>query len=61
MAIYRFPATVINGIISHVVAYDATILSMTPEQEQYVMELDIPISQEELVHLNEEYGLVEVV
>lgn len=61
MAKYRFPAIELNGVISHVVAYDVTILSMTPDNNDYIMELNAPISEDEVIHLNESYGLVEVV
>ena len=60
MATYRFPSTAITGIVSHILAYDLTILSMTPDNDYYVMELNGSISESEVVHLNEEYGLTKV-
>lgn len=60
MALYRFPKNEINGVISHISAFDATILSMTPDVDDYIVELDIGISQEQYEHLVESYNFVEV-
>ena len=61
MSMYKFSKSEINGIVSHIAAFDATILSMTPDTDFYVIELDITIDQDQYVHLQEEYGLMEVV
>ena len=60
MAKYKFSKYSIEGVISHFNAYDATILTMAAVDQDYVAELDIAISADQLEHLNIEYGLVEV-
>lgn len=61
MAKYRFATTDLNGIMSHIAAYDARILSMVPDGEDYyLVEINITIVEDQYQHLNEEYDFVEV-
>ena len=60
MAKYKFPAQEIVGIMHHVISYDATVLAMTPDGTDYVMTLDKIIVAEQVEHLAEAYGLLEV-
>lgn len=61
MAKYRFSAADITGVLSHIVAYDATVLSMTPDGTHYLIEVDVKFPEEEYDHLAESYDFVEVV
>lgn len=57
---YSFPIENVIGIILHIQAYDSTILSMIPENANYVIEIDKQITFEQFEHLSEQYGLVEI-
>lgn len=61
MAKYKFSASDVTGVVSHIVAYDATILSMTPDGDSYVVEVSIEFPEDEYNHLRESYGFVEVI
>lgn len=58
---YKFPSANISGIVSHILAYDMLILSMTPVDLDYIAELTGEFSEEEYEHLNSEYGLERVI
>lgn len=60
---YRFPSQNVTGVVSHIVAYDVVILSMTPELagEYYIVEVSEAFPPEEYEHLLVEYGFEEVV
>jgi hypothetical protein len=61
MAKYRFSASDITGVLSHIVAYDATVLSMTPDGNgYYLIEVSVQFPPEEFEHLAESYDFVEV-
>lgn len=61
MAKYKFSAVDVTGVLSHIVAYDATILNMTPDGDQYIVEVSVTFPPEEYQHLNESYNFVEVI
>jgi hypothetical protein len=61
MAKYKFLSSDVTGVLSHIVAYDATILSMTPDENYYIVEVDIQFPEEEYNHLVESYDFVEIV
>lgn len=62
MAVYKFPMEHFNGVMLHVGVYkDMTVTSLTNDGTDYTLEVNIPITPEEVIHLNENYSLVEVV
>jgi len=58
---YKFPMKQINGVTSHIDGFGATILTMTPDNEYYIIDLDIAVEQDQYDHLLETYGFEEVV
>lgn len=61
MAIYRFSTDHVVPIISHIPTYKGMVIeSLTPDGEDYILQVNIPIPVEEYDHLNIGYGLVEV-
>ncbi len=62
MAIYKFPMENFIGVMNHVGVYkDMTVTSLTNDGIDYTIETNIPITPEEVAHLNEGYVLVEVI
>lgn len=62
MKTYRFPKDQLTPIMSHVDAYQITILSLAPNNNDYIMELDcdnLPLGEYE--HLNTEFALEEII
>lgn len=60
MSKYTFAREHMVGVMTHIDSFDRTIVNMTPIDNQYEMELDGPISEEQFEHLRDEYGLQEV-
>lgn len=61
MAVYKFPIENFIGVMNHVGVYkDMTVTSLTNDGTEYTLEVNIPIIPDEVVHLNEGYGLTEV-
>lgn len=61
MAVYRFPLESIVGIMHHIPTYkDMVIESLALDGTDYVLQVNIPIVVDEVQHLSEGYGLVEV-
>lgn len=61
MAVYRFPIDSIIGIMHHIPTYkDMVIESLTLDGTDYVLQVNIPIIADEVQHLGDGYGLVEV-
>jgi hypothetical protein len=61
MATYRFPIEEFYGVMNHVAVYkDMVVTSLTNNGTDYTLEVNIPITPEEVIHLNENYNLVEV-
>jgi hypothetical protein len=62
MATYKFPMEHFYGVMVHVAAYkDMLVEAMSHDSVDYTIEVNIPIIPEEVVHLNENYSLVEVI
>ena len=62
MAVYKFPIEEFVGVMNHVGVYkDMTVTTLTNDGTDYTIEVNIPITPEQVTHLNEGYGLVEVV
>ena len=62
MALYKFPMEHLNGVMLHVSTYkNMTVTSMINDGTDYTLEVNIPIIPEEVTHLNDGYGLVEVI
>lgn len=61
MAVYKFPMDQFVGVMNHVGVYkDMTVTSLTNDGTEYTLEVNIPIIPDEVTHLSEGYGLVEV-
>lgn len=60
MAKYKFAAHDVTGVLSHIVAYDATVLNMVPDGNYYVVEVNVQFPPDEYAHLAEAYDFVEV-
>lgn len=61
MAVYRFPIDNIVGIMHHIPTYKGMVIeSLTLDGTDYVLQVNIPIIADEVQHLSEGYGLVEV-
>lgn len=62
MALYKFPMEHFGGVMAHIDAYkDMVVDALTNDGVDYTLEVNIPITPEEVVHLNENYSLVEVI
>lgn len=62
MATYKFPMEHLNGVMSHIAAYKGMIIdSMSNDGVNYTIIVNIPITPEQVDHLNEHYNLVEVI
>ena len=62
MAVYKFPMEYFGGVMVHVDAYkDMVVDALTNDGVDYTLEVNIPITPDEVIHLNENYSLVEVV
>lgn len=62
MASYKFPMEHLNGVMAHIAAYkDMVVDSMSNDGVDYTVSVNIPIVQDQVDHLNENYSLVEVV
>lgn len=61
MATYRFPKEHTMGVIEHIEAFDFTILSMSPDGNNYIIEVNNTIEEKQLNHLIEAYQLEEIV
>lgn len=62
MAIYKFPMENFIGVMNHVGVYkNVTVTSLTNDGAEYTLEVNIPITPEEVIHLNENYLLEEVI
>lgn len=62
MAKYKFPMEHFNGVMMHVGVYkDMVVNAMSNDGTDYTMEVNIPITPQEVDHLNENYNLVEVI
>jgi len=57
MNTYKFDKNHLSAIMAHIDAYGSTILSMTTDGVNYIITLDVPISSEEVVHLQSAYEL----
>jgi hypothetical protein len=57
---YKSPFNNITSVVSHIAAYDIIILSMTPLNDNYIIETSEEISQDEYEHLNMEYNFEKV-
>ena len=61
MAVYRFPIDNVAPIINHIPSYkDMVIESLSLDGNEYVMQVNIPIVADEVQHLSDGFGLVEV-
>jgi hypothetical protein len=61
MHTYKFPVDQLYGIMVHVSGYkDMSVESLTNDGVEYTLGVNIPIHPDEVIHLNENYGLVEV-
>lgn len=61
MHTYKFPIDQLYGIMVHVSGYkDMVVQSLTCDDVEYTLGVNIPIHPDEVVHLNENYGLIEV-
>ena len=61
MAIYKFPIDNVAPIINHIPSYkDMVIESLTLDGTNYVLQTNMPITPDELQHLSDGYGLMEV-
>lgn len=62
MATYKFSMEHLNGVMLHIAAYkDMAVNAMTNDGVDYTIEVNIPIVPDEVIHLNEAYGLTEVI
>ncbi len=62
MKTYEFNKDNLSPVVQHVASYGITILSLTPSGDNYIMQVDADqLPEGEYEHLNQEYGLVEVV
>lgn len=62
MAVYKFPIEEFVGVMNHVGVYkDMTVTTLTNDGTDYTIETNIPITPEEVAHLNENYNLGEVI
>lgn len=62
MKIYKFPKQHMGSIMAHISAFEITVLSLVPNNDYYISELDcdqLPEGQYE--HLQEQFGLEEVI
>lgn len=61
MATYKFPMEHLNGVMSHIAAYKGmTVNSLSNDGVDYTVNVNIPITPDQVEHLNEHYSLVEV-
>lgn len=58
---YRFPQSDMPGVISHIEAFGIQIISMVPDEDDFIMTTDAAIETTQLSHLTEAYNLSEVV
>ena len=56
---YIFNCDFLDGVISHIAAYDITIISMVRDGLNYIVQLENPIPPDEFIHLKDGYGLRE--
>ena len=62
MAVYKFPMEHLNGVMLHIAVYkNMTVDALTNDGVDYTITVNIPITPDEVIHLNENYSLVEVV
>lgn len=62
MAVYKFPMEHFGGVMLHVDSYKNMVVdAMSNDGVDYTIEVNIPITPEEVIHLNEHYSLVEVI
>lgn len=62
MSTYKFPMNEMYGVMIHISGYkDMVVTSLTNDGVDYTVTVNIPIHEEQVQHLNEAYGLVEVV
>ena len=54
---YKFHKDVLGPIMSHISAYDLLVTSLTVSNDVYTMTTNGEISQEEFLHLEENYQL----
>jgi hypothetical protein len=62
MKTYQFPQEYLSPVIQHVASYGIKVLSMQPNNGNYVMQLEAAeLPPGEYEHLNQEYQLEETV
>lgn len=61
MKTYRFPKEHLSPVMAHIGSYQITILSLSPNGDYYITELDCEnLPDGEYQHLNTEYNFEEV-
>ena len=61
MAVYRFVDYHMIPVLQHIESYKLKVTQMVPDGFDYIVTTDGNISESEVQHLNENYGLVEVI
>jgi hypothetical protein len=61
MATYRVVDYNLVPVIQHIESYKLKVTNMVVDGNDYVITTDGPISESEIVHLNEGFGVVEVI
>lgn len=62
MANYKFPMEHFGGVMLHVDAYKNMVVNaLTNDGIDYTLEVNIPITPDQVDHLNANYNLVEVI
>jgi phage gp46-like protein len=62
MKTYQFPQEYLSPVIQHVASYGIKVLSMQPNDGNYVIQVEATeLPEGEYNHLNQEYQLEEVV
>ncbi len=57
---YKSPFDNITNVVGHIAAYNIVILSMTPLDDNYIIETSEEIPEDEYEHLNIEYNFEKV-
>ena len=62
MKTYQFSQEQLSPVMVHIAAYQIIVLSLSPQNNNYVTELDCnELPPGEYEHLNEQYGFEEIV